>query len=197
MLNSDIFISEIVPSMSVTLTNPNLFMTNPINLQMKREFDEFTTDENKMDQVDSNNSSDGNSEGSDLENNGPNEDTTAALDYTENTLSMNPVADFIKKEFLPDLDFTNPFRNQTLGFNDGFQNAPFLLRTQLYKSFLASLGKRRRNMTDCYSLYSRNMLFSNGFGLEASDDETNADRVTESPDEVIIFKSIRLAVLNS
>ncbi|CAB3242656.1 unnamed protein product [Arctia plantaginis] len=169
--------------MSVTMTNPNLFMTNPINLQMKREFDEFTTDENKMDQVDCNNSSDGNSESSDLENNGPNEDTTTALDYTENALSMNPVADFIKKEFLPDLDFSNPFRNQSLGFKNGFQNAPFLLPTQLYKSFLASLGKRRRNMTDCYSLYSRNMLFSNGFGLEASDDEANADRVTDSPDE--------------
>ncbi|KAH9628945.1 hypothetical protein HF086_006314, partial [Spodoptera exigua] len=156
-----------------------------MNLQMKREFEDFNTDENKMDPIDSNNSSDGNSETSDLENNGPNEDATAALDYTENALSMHPVADFIKKEFLPDFDFSNPFRNQNLGFKDGFQNTPFLLPTQLYKSFLASLGKRRRNVAECYSLYPRNMLFSNGFGLEASDDETNGDRVTDSPDEYL------------
>ncbi|KAJ2939464.1 hypothetical protein O0L34_g10895 [Tuta absoluta] len=175
--------------MSVTLSNSNMFLKNPMNLQMKREFDEFNVEENdnKIDQNDSNLSSD-NSEISDLENNGPNDETnipnTTALDYTENTLSLHPVADFIKKEFLPDFDFTNPFRNQNFNFKDGFQNhSPFLLPTQLYKSFLASLEKRRRNMADCYSLYPRNMLFSNGLGLEASDDETNGDRVTDSPDE--------------
>lgn len=187
MINSDIFISILVPIMSVTLTSTNLFMKNPMNLQMKREFEDFNTEDNKMDNIDSNNSSDGHSETSDLENNGPNEDTTTALDYTENALSMHPVADFIKKEFLPEFDFSNPFRNQNLGFKDGFQNSPFLLPTQLYKSFLASLGKRRRNMAECYSLYPRNMLFSNGFGLEVSDDENNGDRVTDSPDEVIGF----------
>ncbi|CAG9796183.1 unnamed protein product [Diatraea saccharalis] len=169
--------------MSVTLTNTN-YMKNPMNLQMKREFEEYTEgNEEKIDQNDSNNSSDANSEISDLENNGLNDDGGTALDYTENTLTLQPVAEFIKKEFLPEFDFGNPFRNQNLTFKDGFQNrSPFLLPTQLYKSFLASLGKRRRNVADCYSLYPRNMLFSNSFGLETSDDE-NADRITNSPEE--------------
>lgn len=160
-----------------------------MNLQMKQEFEDFNGDENdsKIDHNDSNASSDANSEVSDLENNGPLEEANnTALDYTENALSLHPVADFIKKEFLPDFDFSNPFRNQNLSFKDGFQNArsPFLLPTQLYKTFLASLGKRRRNVAECYSLYQRNMLFSNGLGLETSDDE-NGDRTTDSPDEVI------------
>ncbi|XP_039761297.1 uncharacterized protein LOC120634630 [Pararge aegeria] len=147
---------------------------------MKREFEEFSSEENK----ERNESfSDANSEASDVENN-PNEEVNTALDYSENALTLNPVADFIKKEFLPDLDFTNPFRNQNLTFKDGFQNrSPFLLPTQLYKSFLATLGKRRRNVADCYSLYSRNMLFSNGFSLDTSDDENNLDRISNSPDE--------------
>lgn len=177
--------------MSVTLTNAN-FMKNPMNLQMKREFEEYTAEgEGKLDQNDSNNSSDANSEMSDLENN--NEETgNAALDYSENALSLQPVAEFIKKELLPEFDFGNPFRGQNLAFKDGFQNrSPFLLPTQLYKSFLASLGKRRRNVTECYSLYPRNMLFgSNGFGFEASDDENNADRTTDSPDEVFVVTFI-------
>jgi hypothetical protein len=186
--------------MSVTLSNTN-FLKNPINLQMKREFDDYSTDatDGKMDQNDSNNSSDANSEISDLENSGPNEDGATALDYTENALTLQPVAEFIKKEFLPEIDFSNPFRNQSLTFKDGFQSrSPFLLPTQLYKSFLANLGKRRRNVADCYSLYPRNMLFSNGFGLEASDDENNADRISDSPDEVnfgkdfIVFNSLCL-----
>lgn len=170
--------------MSVKLSN-TMFTKNPIDLQMKKEFEDFSA-ENKMDQNDSNNSSDGNSEASDLENNGPNEDQgNTALDYTDNALTLQPVADFIKKEFLPEFDFTNPFRSQNLTFKDSFQNArsPFLLPTQLYKSFLANLGKRRRNVADCYSLYPGNMLFPNRFSLEMSDDENN-DR-TESPDEVI------------
>ncbi|CAH4032759.1 unnamed protein product [Pieris brassicae] len=140
---------------------------------MKREFEDFNEDKDAEAFSDEN-------ESSDVENSNDNANT--ALDYSENTLSLNPVADFIKKEFLPDFDF-NPFRNQNI-FKDGFQNArtPFLLPSQLYKSFLATLGKRRRNVTDCYSLYSRNMLFSNGFGFEVSDDE-NGDRTTDSPDE--------------
>lgn len=175
--------------MFVTLSNS--YIKNPMNLQMKREFEEFNGDANdsKIDQND-NNSSDAHSETSDLENNGPGEET-AALDYTENALTLNPVADFIKKEFLPDFNFSNPFRNQTLSIKDGLQNrSPFLLPTQLYKTFLASLGKRRRNISDCYSLYPRNMLFSNGFGTEVSDDE-NGDRTTDSPNEVnkIVYKN--------
>lgn len=158
-----------------------------MNLPMKTEFEEYSGEDNaKMDQID-NNSSDAISESSDLENNGPSEETNnTALDYTENAFSLQPVADFIKKEFLPDFDFTNPFRNQNFAFKDGFQNArsPFLLPTQLYKNFLANLGKRRRNVAECYSLYPRNMLFSNGFGFDVSDDDNNGDRTTESPDEV-------------
>ncbi|XP_061724477.1 zinc finger protein rotund-like isoform X2 [Cydia pomonella] len=172
--------------MSVTVSNSNVFIKNPMNLPMKTEFEEYSGEDNaKMDQID-NNSSDANSESSDLENNGPNEEANnTALDFTENAFSLHPVADFIKKEFLPDFDFANPFRSQNFTFKDGFQNArsPFLLPTQLYKNFLVSLGKRRRNVAECYSLYQRNMLFSNGFGLEMSDDENNVDRTTESPDE--------------
>lgn len=171
--------------MSVTLSNSNVFMKK-MNFPMKREFEEFNSDDNK----DQNETfSDANSEASDLENNPTDEGSSTALDYTENALSLHPMADFIKKEFLPEFDFTNPFRSQNLAFKDGFQNSrsPFLLPTQLYKSFLATLGKRRRNVADCYSLYSRNMLFSNGFGLETSDDENNADRITNSPDEVIFL----------
>ncbi|CAG5037515.1 unnamed protein product [Parnassius apollo] len=153
---------------------------------MKREFEDFNDDNDNKDQVDSNASSDVNSESSDVENSGPNDEVNnTALDYTENTLALHPVADFIKREFLPDFDFSNPFRNQNLAFKDGFQNtrSPFLLPTQLYKSFLASLGKRRRNVADCYSFYPRNMLFSNGFPTETSDDENNADGTSDSPDE--------------
>ncbi|CAH0731515.1 unnamed protein product, partial [Brenthis ino] len=151
-----------------------------MNFPMKREFEEFNSENKDQD----NSFSDANSETSDVENNPSDEGASTALDYTENTLSLHPVADFIKKEFLPELDFANPFRNQNLSFKDGFQNArsPFLLPTQLYKSFLATLGKRRRNVADCYSLYSRNMLFSNSF-LETSDDENNTDRISNSPDE--------------
>lgn len=158
--------------MSVTLTDASLYMKN-MNLQMKREFEEYS-EENKND---SNNSSDANSEASDLENN-PADDTNTAIDYSDNTLNLYPVADFIKKEFLPEFNFSNPFRGQNLSFKD-----PFLLPTQLYKSFLASLEKRRRNVADCYSLYPRNMLFGNSFGVDASDDE--AGEGTDSPDEVI------------
>ncbi|KPI99580.1 hypothetical protein RR46_01269 [Papilio xuthus] len=151
---------------------------------MKKEYEEYNED--NKDHIDSNGSSDGNSEVSDLENNGPNDEANnTALDYTENTLALHPVADFIKKEFLPDFDFTNPFRNQNFAFKDGFQNArsPFLLPTQLYKNFLANLGKRRRNVAECYSLYPRNMLFSNGFSGDMSDDESNANGTSDSPDE--------------
>lgn len=172
--------------MSVTLSNSNVFMKKQNEFPMKREFEEFNPEDNK-DQNDNSAFSDANSESSDLENSPNDESTNMALDYSENTLSMHPVANLIKKEFLPDLDFTNPFRNQNFPFKDGFQStrSPFLLPTQLYKSFLATLGKRRRNVTDCYSLYARNMLYTNNFGLETSDDENNADRMTESPDEVI------------
>ncbi|CAG9569888.1 unnamed protein product [Danaus chrysippus] len=166
--------------MSVTLTSPNVFMKKQMNFPIKREFEDYT---DKKDDNDAS-FSDGNSEASDVENN-PNDEANSALDYTENTLSQ-PMADFIKKEFLPEFDFTNPFRNQNLAFKDGFQNtrSPFLLPSQLYKSFLATLGKRRRNITDCYSLYSRNMLFSNTLGLETDlPDDENADRITNSPDE--------------
>lgn len=152
-----------------------MYLKNPIDLQLKREFEET-----KMDNNESNNSSDANSEMSDLENS-PDDNATTPLDYTDNALNLHPVADFIKKEFLPDFDFGNPFRNQ-MGFNQN--RSPFLLPTQLYKSFLASLGKGRRNVADCYSLYPRNMLFSNGFRTETSDDE-NSGRNTDSPDEVI------------
>lgn len=158
--------------MSVKLSN--VFLKSPIDLQMKKEFEEFTNEDNKVDQNDGNNSSDCISEASDLENNGPNEESTnTALDYTENTLSYNPVADFIKKELLPEFDFANPFRTQNLAFKDDFQNcrSPFLLPTQLYKSFLASLGKKRRNVADCYSLYPTNMFFAN--------DEENNDTMRE------------------
>nr|XP_034836854.1 uncharacterized protein LOC117993211 [Maniola hyperantus] len=166
--------------MSVTLSNSNLFLKKQMNYPMKREFEDFSNEESKER---NDNFSDANSEASDVENN-PNDEVNTALDYSENALTLNPVADFIKKEFLPDLDFANPFRNQSLAFKDGFQNrSPFLLPTQLYKSFLATLGKRRRNMADCYSLYSRNMLFSNGFSLDTSDDENNLDRISNSPDE--------------
>ncbi|KAL4712569.1 hypothetical protein ACJJTC_007585 [Scirpophaga incertulas] len=171
--------------MSLTLSSAN-FMKSPMNLQMKREFEEYNVEGNdsKMDQNDSNNSSDANSEISDVENNGPNDEGNTALDYSENALALQPVADFIKKEFLPEFDFSNPFRNQNMTFKDGFHNrTPFLLPTQLYKSFLASLGKRRRNVADCYSLYPRNMLFPNSFSLEPSDDDNNADRISDSPDE--------------
>lgn len=152
-------------------------------MNLKREYPEFNSDEGQnKDQHDSN-SSEGNSESSDLENNGPNEEVTP-LDYTENALALHPVADLIKKEFLPEFDF-NPFRNQNLAFKDGFQNrSPFLLPTQLYKSFLANLGKRRRNVADCYSLYPRNMFLTNNLGLEASDDENGE---TDSADEVICY----------
>lgn len=168
--------------MSVTLSNSNVFLKKQMNFPMKREFEEFNSENKDQD----NTFSDANSETSDVENNPNEEGASAALDYTENALSLHPVADFIKKEFLPELDFTNPFRNQNLSFKDSFQNArsPFLLPTQLYKSFLATLGKRRRNVADCYSLYSRNMLFSNTF-LENSDDENNTERISNSPDEVI------------
>lgn len=156
--------------MSVTLSN--IYVKK--NFPMKREFDDFNEEKDAEVFSDEN-------ESSDVENSNDN----TALDYSENALSLNPVADFIKKEFLPDFDF-NPFRSQNI-FKDGFQNArsPFLLPTQLYKSFLATLGKRRRNVADCYSLYSRNMLFSNGFGYEVSDDE-NGDRIADSPDEVTL-----------
>ncbi|CAK1595398.1 unnamed protein product [Parnassius mnemosyne] len=172
--------------MSVKLSNSNLFMKKQPNFPMKREFEDFNDDNDNKDQIDSNASSDVNSESSDLENSGPNDEVNnTALDYTENTLALHPVADFIKREFLPDFDFSNPFRNQNLAFKDGFQNtrSPFLLPTQLYKSFLASLGKRRRNVADCYSFYPRNMLFSNGFPTETSDDENNGDGTSDSPDE--------------
>lgn len=158
-----------------------------MNMQMKREFEEYTENENKND---SNNSSDANSEISDLDNHNEESDN-AALDYTDNTLNLHPVANFIKKEFLPDLNFTNPFRNQNLSFKD----SPFLLPTQLYKSFLATLGKRRRNVADCYSLYPRNMLFSNNhFGMDASDDD-NGDRMTESPEEVNVVLTLAITGL--
>ncbi|CAK1546655.1 unnamed protein product [Leptosia nina] len=155
--------------MSVTLSN--IYVKK--NFPMKREYEEFNDEKAETNFSDEN-------ESSDVENS-PDDSNNTALDYTENTLALNPVADFIKKEFLPDFDF-NPFRNQNI-FKDGFQNrSPFLLPTQLYKSFLATLGKRRRNVSECYSLYSRNMLFSNGFGYEVSDDE-NGDRIADSPDE--------------
>ncbi|KOB68858.1 Uncharacterized protein OBRU01_17716, partial [Operophtera brumata] len=154
--------------MSVTLNTT--YMKNII--QMKREFNDFT-EENEQ-KNDSNNSSDVNSETSDVENNG--EATNTALDYTDNTLNLYPMADLIKKEFLPEF-YSNAFRNQNLTFKD----SPFLLPTQLYKSFLATLGKRRRDVADCYSLYPRNMLFANNFGLETSDDD--GDRTTDSPEE--------------
>lgn len=170
--------------MSVTLSNSNVFLKKQMNYPMKREFEEYSNEESKERNE---NFGDANSEASDVENN-PNDETNTALDYTENALTFNPVADFIKKEFLPELNFTNPFRNQNLTFKDGFHNrSPFLLPTQLYKSFLATLSKRRRNVADCYSLYSRNMLFSNGFSLDTSDDENNLDRISNSPDEVSIY----------
>lgn len=164
--------------MSVTLSNTNIYKSA---MNLKREFPEFNSDEaQNKDQHDSN-SSEGNSESSDLENNGPNEEATP-LDYTGNALALHPVADLIKKEFLPEFDF-NPFRNQNLAFKDGLQNrSPFLLPTQLYKTFLANLGKRRRSIADCYSLYPRNMFLANGLGLEASDDENGE---ADSADEVI------------
>ncbi|CAH2060588.1 unnamed protein product, partial [Iphiclides podalirius] len=166
--------------MSVKLSNTNLYMKKQTNFAMKREFEEFDGEENK-DQLDSNGSSDLNSECSDLEN-GPGDEVGTALDYTENTLTLQPVADFIKRELLPDFDLSNPFRNQSL-YKDGFHGrSPFLLPTQLYKSFLASLGKRRRNVAECYPLYPRNMLFSNGFPTETVDDD-NADGIQDSPDE--------------
>ncbi|VVC96383.1 unnamed protein product [Leptidea sinapis] len=146
------------------------------NFPMKQEFEEFN------DEKDSAECSDGISESSDLENTLNEEPNSTPLDYTENALASNPVADFIKKEFIPDFTF-NPFNNQSLGFKDGFPNprSPFLLPTQLYKSFLATLGKRRRDVADYCSLYSRNMLFSNGL-YEVSDDES-AERSSDSPDE--------------
>lgn len=172
--------------MSVTLSNTNIYKSA---MNLKREYPEFNSDEGQnKDQHDSN-SSEGNSESSDLENNGPNEEVTP-LDYTENALALHPVADLIKKEFLPEFDF-NPFRNQNLAFKDGFQNrSPFLLPTQLYKTFLANLGKRRRNVADCYSLYPRNMFLTNNLGLEASDDENGE---ADSADEVIRINMSHLA----
>lgn len=155
--------------MSVSLNTS--YMKNII--QMKREFEDFT-EENET-KNDSNNSSDVNSEASDVDNN--EEANNTALDYTDNTLNLYPMADLIKKEFLPEF-YSNPFRNQNLAFKD----SPFLLPTQLYKSFLENLGKRRRNVADCYSLYPRNMLFTHNFGPEASDDD--GDRATDSPEEV-------------
>lgn len=167
--------------MSVKLSNTSIFMKKQTNFAMKREFEEFDGDEGNKDQMDSNGSSELNSECSDIENGGTGDDAGAALDYTENTLALQPVADFIKKELLPDFDF-NPFRNQSL-YKDNFQSrSPFLLPTQLYKSFLANLEKRRRNVAECYSLYPRNMLFSNGFNTET--DEDNVDGTQDSPDEV-------------
>lgn len=195
--------------MSVTLSpssSINFAIKNPINLQLKRELidpgdfnDNGDNIQEKIDEQnhDSNHSSSDNSDASDLENNGSNTDganDNIALDYTETALGLHPVADFIKKEFLPDFDFSNNlFRTQNMGFKaDSFGNhtrSPFLLPTQLYKNFLATLGKRKRNtIADCYSLYPRNMLFSNNYGLDVSDDENNADRVTDSPDEEVILE---------
>lgn len=170
--------------MSLTLSNTNFAIKNPMslpNIPLKRELIEttdYTDDNNKI--IEQNESD--NSESSDLENN-PTEESKA-IDYSDH----HPV-DFIKKEFLLEFDFGNSlFRNQNLGFkNETFGNrSPFLLPTQLYKNFLASIGKRRRNVADCYSLYQRNMLFPNGLAVDTSDDE-NGDRITDSPDEIPVL----------
>lgn len=185
--------------MSITLSpsSINYSIKNAIDIPLKRELvdtGEFGNEElieNKMeDQNESNHStSDANSDVSDLENNGTSPEhgsESTALDYSENSLALHPVADFIKKEFLPDFS-SNLFRSQNIPFKaDSFGNharSPFLLPTEIYKNFLASLGKRKRNsLTDCYSLYPRNMLFSSNFGLDVSDDENNGD----SPNEEVI-----------
>lgn len=191
--------------MSVTLSSTsinNYSLKKPMDLPLKRELvdnGEFNNEDNldnkNNEPIDSISTSDGNSEASDLENSGPSSEGVAnniALDYTENSLNLHPVAEFIKKEFLPDFDFgNNLFRNQNVGFKaDGFGNharSPFLLPTQLYKNFLATLEKRKRNMADCYSLYPRNMLFTNNFAPDVSDDELNGDRNTDSPNDEVNY----------
>ncbi|GBP12262.1 hypothetical protein EVAR_6429_1 [Eumeta japonica] len=115
------------------------------------------------------------------------------LDYTENALSSLPVADLIKKEFIPEFDFGNSIFNQNMRFKtEDFRRngTPFLLSSELYKNFLNNLGKRNSNnsLTDCYALYPRNILFSNGIGTEVSDDESNVVRDTDSPEEEVVRK---------
>lgn len=172
---------EPVPKMSLTLSNTNFAINAPINLTdlpMKRELIETTEYADDGSKITEQNESDI-SESSDLENN-PTEESKA-LDYSD-----HPPVDFIKKEFLLEFDFGNSlFRGQNIGFkNDSFgTRSPFLLPTQLYKNFLATLGKRRSSAAECFSLYQRNMLFPNGLGFDNSDDE-NGDRNADSPDEV-------------
>lgn len=170
--------------MSLTISNTNFAMKNAMNLPnlpLKRELLDTSEYNEDIDSKTIEHNDSDNSEISDLENNPSDETTKAALDFSEHH------RDLIKKEFLLEFEFgSNLFRNQNLGFkNESFNGrSPFLLPTQLYKNFLANLGKRRRNVAD-WSLYPRNMLFPNGLGLDASDDENNGDRTTDSPDEVI------------
>lgn len=162
--------------MSITLSNYTT-IKNQIDIQnmpLKREIDtaEMTAEEAKITENYDNSASD-------ISGSSDNETT----EETNNTFDPHPL-DYIKKEFL--LDFgSNLFRNQNPFKADSYPKSPFLLPTQLYKNFLANLEKRRRNVADCYSLYQRNLLFSNGLGFEPTDDDGQGERSTDSPDEVI------------